>query len=477
MSEPSQGAVHRVTRAELAAMPGVVIAAPGPAEHRAAVIDSRAAGPGDVFFALRGARDGHEFCAAAVAAGASALVVARPVEAPEGVGVYVVTSPEVALGRLGADRRRAMRELTVVAVTGSAGKTTTKELLAAMLAEAAGGAERVHATEGNLNNHLGVPLTLLGLGPQHRYAVVELGMSALREIAYLVELAAPDVAAVTLVAPAHLEQLGSIDHVAIAKGEIFGGLGPRGLAILPDDDARLIRECEYHGVPAAQRRTFGEGAGADVRLVEATAHGTGQRVRLALGGGEVAFDLALPGRHNARNAAAAAAVGVALGLPADTIAQGLARGRAARHRSEIVDVAGRVVLADLYNANPASTAAALRTLAELAPGRRRVAVLGDMLELGPTSEALHAGVGRVAASIGVERLVCVGKLATAIARGARDAGLEAARIVETTDRAEAAAAVLGATGPGDAVLVKGSRGMRLEDVVAQMQAASTKRGP
>ncbi len=276
----------------------------------------------------------------------------------------------------------------------------------------------------------------------------------------------------TLVAPAHLEQLGSIDHVALAKGEIFGGLGALGLAVLPDDDARLMRECEYHGVPAARRRSFGESARADARLVEATARGTGQRVRLALGGTEVRFELALPGRHNARNAAAAAAVGLCLELPAETIARGLSHGRAARHRSEVIDVAGRIVLADLYNANPASTAAALGTLADLAPAGRRVAVLGDMLELGPTSEALHAEVGRVAAAIGVERLVCVGKLAGAIARGAREAGLDAGHIVETTDRAAAADAVMAATGPGDAVLVKGSRGMRLEEVVERMQASA-----
>ncbi len=482
MSEPSEGAMHRITRAELAAMPGVGVLSEGPVEHRAAVIDSRAAGPGDVFFALRGARDGHEFCAAAVAAGATALVVARPVEAPTGVGVYLVTSPEVALGRLGADRRRAMSGLTVVAVTGSAGKTTTKELLAAMLTEAAGGAERVHATLGNLNNHLGVPLTLLGLRPEHRFAVIELGMSALREIAYLAELAAPDVAAVTLVAPAHLEQLGSIDHVAIAKGEIFGGLRAGGFAVLPDDDGRLIRECRYHGVSADRCLEFGESAGATAQLLEITAAGASQRVRLALHDfdldskstvrREVAFDLSLPGRHNAHNAAAAAAVGVALGLAPETIARGLSRARAAKHRSQVIDVAGRIVLADLYNANPASTAAALRTLAELAPSTARVAVLGDMLELGPTSEALHAEVGRVAAQVDVSRLVCVGALAQAIARGARDAGLPADRVLETTDRAVAAAAVLAATRAGDAILVKGSRGMRLEEVVERMQATS-----
>src|SRR5262249_21279462 len=247
----------------------------------------------------------------------------------------------------------------VAAVTGSAGKTTTKDLLAAALGEA------TLKTEGNLNNDLGVPLTLVRLTPAHRFAVSEMGMSAGGEIAYLCELARPDVGVVTIVAPAHLEQLGSIEEIARAKGELFHGLLPGGVAVLPDDDPRLAKEA----AGAARRVTFGETAGADVRLSAwQPAGASGSDVTLRLGRSGISFRLPLVGRHNARNAAAAAAAAWALGRAPGDIAAGLATVRPAHHRSEIVEIGGRNLLADLYNANPSSMTAALDALATLRGG-------------------------------------------------------------------------------------------------------------
>jgi UDP-N-acetylmuramoyl-tripeptide--D-alanyl-D-alanine ligase len=354
----------------------------------------------------------------------------------------------------------------VVGVTGSNGKTTTKELLAAIL-ETAASQDAVLATTGNLNNSLGVPLTLLRLHAGHRFAVVEMGMSAPGEIATLCGIVTPDVGVITGIAPAHLEHLGSLEAIARAKGELFAALPEGGVAIYPDDQPLLAAEAAR--LPAAQRRTFGTGADATVRIAAVMLRATaGLSLDLVVGGATIRCDLPLPGPHNARNAAAAAAAAAALGVKPADIAAGLARGRTAAHRSTIVEVGGRHVIDDCYNANPASTRAGLEMLASLRPpGRTALAVLGDMLELGPTSAELHFEVGRDAARLGIDHVVAVGVLAQQILRGAWRGGMDPQRLAPAADPAAAARQIHERTSPDDWVLVKASRGMRLERVLEE----------
>jgi UDP-N-acetylmuramoyl-tripeptide--D-alanyl-D-alanine ligase len=382
-----------------------------------------------------------------------------------------VTDVRVALG----DLARAVRaEFTgkVVGVTGSNGKTTTKELVAAALATAG----PVLRTEGNFNTDVGMPLTILRGTGEESFWVLEMAMRARGEIAYLAEIARPHVAVVTNVAAAHLGRLGSLEEVARAKGEIFGGLGPDGVAVLPNDEPRL--EPEAAGIPEARKRRFGfpekgTHVDRDVRILEVVAAGAaGSVVRLAVGDQPVVVRLPLAGEHNARNAAAALAVAAALNVPLLAAAGGLERAALPPHRSRIVSAGGRTVLDDCYNANPASMSAALATvMASVGSSARAFAVLGDMLELGPEAEVLHRALGREAAFAGLSGLAAVGEFAAEIAAGAREAGLSRSMI--TRDPEAAAASVAEWSSSGDWILVKASRGVRLERAVEALQAKLT----
>jgi UDP-N-acetylmuramoyl-tripeptide--D-alanyl-D-alanine ligase len=359
-------------------------------------------------------------------------------------------------------------------VTGSNGKTTTKELIAAALATAG----PVLRTEGNFNTDVGMPLTILGGSGSEAFWVLEMAMRARGEIGYLAAIARPQVALVTNVGTAHLGRLGSLDEVARAKGEIFNGLTKDGVAILPDDEPRLEREAA--AVPEGRKRRFGFGDGSgwgppsggdrNVRILEVVAAGTaGSVVRLAVGDQPVVVRLPLAGAHNARNAAAALAVADALGVPALAAAAALESTALPPHRSRLVPAGGRTIFDDSYNANPASMSAALATvMASIASGGRAYAVLGDMLELGADSEQMHADVGREAAQLGLAGVVGVGALGAHIAGGAREAGLDQVAIVD--DPTAAAETVAGWSGPGDWIVVKASRGAQLERVVAALEA-------
>ena len=424
-----------------------------------AVIDGRAAVAGALFFAVRGDRfDGHDFVAQAIAQGATGLVIARgrtadictSAKISDRVTIIEVDDTILALGKLARAHREAMTQLRVVGVTGSNGKTTCKEMIASILSTAVGNSA-VLKTEGNLNNHLGVPLTLLRLTAAHRYAVIEMGMSALGEIAYLTKLANPDVALIVNIAGAHLESLGTLENVAKAKAEIFQGLGPSGVAVVPFDEPLL----DPYRPPSA--RTFAV-AGATVMFHDIRTTATGTRFELEIGRETVPVDLPLIGRHNVKNAAAAAAATMGFVSPAE-IARGLGLVRPAKHRLEVIDVGGRVILDDCYNASPLSMRAALDALKEFGGPRKRVAVLGDMLELGPDSAALHSEVGAYAGEI-VDALVTVGERAHAI----YDAAARTLRF-HAANFDEAAHKVTDWTGPGDVVLVKASRGMQLERVI------------
>lgn len=425
------------------------------------VIDTRRLQPGGVFFALHGTRtDGHKFLAEAAEHKAAAAVIEREPgtgqPAPE--GLIRVDSTEAALSRCGAWVRRHKKNLKWIAVTGSNGKTTTKELLA----EGLSAQSRVHRTPGNLNNHLGVPLSLLACPDDAEVAVLELAMSGPGEIAALARLTDPDIGLVTNVRAAHMQAFSSLDDIAAAKGELFATLRPEATAVVNLDDMHVRVQAARH---AGDRVTFGRNQDADLRLEGVRAafvpgaalsfrHRDRQyRVQLSIGGGHAAF-----------NALAALAGVVAAGGDLDAaiprverLQAGPGRGRAHRLDDDVV------LIDDSYNSSPAALSSVLETLRLSEPPGRRVLVMGDMLELGPLQGALHREAGRRAANAGVQLLVTVGKEARASADEALHAGIPAVHHFQNSS--DAAEAIRGLLQAGDLVVVKGSRGVHLGRVV------------
>lgn len=441
--------------------------------------DTRTLAPRALFVALKGERfDGHDFLARAVeqrAAGAlvqdSGLKI-EDRELSDSLPLLIVQDTRQSLGRLATYWRRKFT-MPLVALTGSNGKTTVKEMLAEILRQACAAQSptrdpqaSVLATRGNLNNDIGVPLTLLELRTTHGYAVVEMGMNHAGEIRYLTQLSAPDVALVNNVGPAHLEFFGSVEAIARAKGEIFDGLGPEGTAVINADDrhAPLLRE-----LAAARRRIeFGLESKAAVtaayrlRFLES-------EIVLKTPLGEAAAVLKAPGLHNVRNALAASAAAVALKVPAATIAAGLGRFTGVKGRlQQKAAVNGATLIDDTYNANPESSRAAIAVLGG-APGEKLL-VLGDMGELGAEGAELHEEMGRAARSGGVDRLYTLGELS---AHAAHAFGTGARHF----ERVEDLLAELGSRlGPGVTLLVKGSRFMRMERVVTALALDGEGRG-
>ncbi len=417
-------------------------------------IDSRALSPGALFAALRGERfDGHDFVAQAEARGPAAALVERLVSSA--LPALVVPDTRQALGSLASAWRRRF-QLPVVAVTGSNGKTTVKEMLASILS----GQGAVLATLGNLNNDIGVPLTLFRLGAEHRFAVVEMGANHVGEIAGLAAVAAPTVGIITQCAPAHLEGFGSVDAVARAKGELFEGLAAGGTAVInADDDYAPL----WRGLAGDQRQlTFGMQPTADVSAVCELGPET-SRLDLKTPKGNVTVRLALPGRHNVMNALAASAAAVALDVPLDLIKVGLESMKAVSGRLQIrVGGGGVRIIDDTYNANPASLAAGLAVLGGL--GGRRWLVLGDMAELGEAAMAYHQEVGRLAREAGVERIYATGTLSRAASEAFGPEGRHYDSQAALTEalRADLTEAVT--------LLVKGSRSSGMERVVAALAA-------
>lgn len=424
------------------------------------VTDSREVRPGDLFVALRGERfDAHDFVASAARMGAVAALVDQPVP-DAAVPMLCVADTLAALQQLARAWRQRF-SVPVIAVTGSNGKTTTKQLLASVCA--ARGA--VLATRGNLNNHIGLPLTLLELRAMHRSAVIEMGANHLGEIAQLTAITQPDVGVITQAGDAHLEGFGSREGVARGKGELFAGLPAHGIAAINVDDAFAPL---WRDLARGRQIGFGLHARADVRAEAITADAQGSRFTLVVPGGQAAVRLPLAGRHNVMNALAAAACGVAIGLDADVIAEGLSRVQGAQGRvSWKRATQGARVIDDSYNANPTSMQAGLELLAQQpAP---RWAVLGAMAELGAQSGALHEACARHARVLGIEHLLALQPAAADYARGF-GAG---ARAFEDVD---ALNAVLQAELTPDAtVLVKGSRSARMERVVIALCGAETGR--
>lgn len=439
--------------------------------------DSRMAASGDLYVAVRGHQlDGHLFCANAVAAGATGVIIEAGTDVPRADGsvidAYVIAvdagedsgggeldGGRMALGAIAAFHRQRWLESgdkLLIAITGSAGKTTCKQLIAAAMSS-----DRcVHVTPGSFNNETGVPFTLLGLKAHHDVAVVEMGMRGLGQIDYLVRMAEPSIGVVVNAGIAHVGVVGSVEDIARGKSEVFGRLSERGTAVVPVDNPHLMDAVSR----APSRITFGEAADADVRLVSHEPRGVdGAEVVFSVHGIEYRGRIALPGRHNAVNAACALATTIAAGIPVEHAVAGLSRARAASMRGEILDIGGRHVLFDCYNANPASTSAALHTLRELAGDDRAFAILGDMLELGDTAADAHRQMGRLASELNIE-VLALGDHRGDVLEGAGERGTSA-------DSTQAAAArALEHTSAGYWILIKASRGMRLEHVVHEMRA-------
>jgi UDP-N-acetylmuramoyl-tripeptide--D-alanyl-D-alanine ligase len=426
-------------------------------------IDSRSLGVGEAFFAIRGHRlDGHAFLADAAGRGAACLVVhALQDDAPANVPLVLVEDTTTALGLLAADHR-ARFSIPVVGVTGSNGKTTTKELIASVL----GTRWRVLKPTASFNNQWGLPLTLLRLVPEDAALVLELGTNRPGEVAYLAELARPTVGVVTNVAAVHTEFLRSLDGVSQEKAALVRAIPADGWVALNADDPRvagMARDAKAHVV------TYGRAPTAQVRLAsDVVEDARGLAFTLEAAGGREPVTLAFAGRHNASNALAAAAVGVALGFSLDEIARGLAAGRPVAGRCVWRAAGGVRILDDTYNANPVSMRAALETVAVRRGAGRLVVVLGDMLELGGIAEDAHRELGREVVAAGAHELVGVGRLALLAVEAAREAGITEARHATTFE--DTVAHLLKRLVPGDTVLVKGSRGMRLERVVDALVA-------
>ena len=434
-------------------------------------IDSREISPEDFFFAIVGeSHDGHGFASAVVDQGVRGLLIGRqkagqlPVAAWETKNVTCIAVADTtrALGDLAAfNRRRA--KVSVVAVTGSNGKTTTRTLTAGVLRRQ----YNILATTGNFNNEIGLPLTLLGLSSDHQWAVVELGTNSPGEIARLAKICSADIGVLTNIGPAHLEGLGSLDGVMREKGDLIKGLGREGKAVLNADDPRVLqlaRETQ-HGV-----LLYGRSPDATIRAEEISEDKQAISFLLRFGRERLPIQLKSPGHFMISNALAAAAVGYLLGISAAKVKAGLESFKPAMGRMNICHMSNGVhLIDDTYNANPDSMKAALATLERSGAKGRRIFVAGDMLELGTQAPELHSQVGALAARTGVDRLYASGEHAAAVAAGAQKEAMPAANTI-TGSREEIIEGLRGWLQPGDWVLVKGSRGMAMEKVVEGLKA-------
>jgi UDP-N-acetylmuramoyl-tripeptide--D-alanyl-D-alanine ligase len=431
-----------------------------------AAVDSREAISGNLFVALPGERtDGHRFIGEAIAAGVAGLLVARPPDPPlppdADVTVLLVDDTLRGLQAIAAHWRTRFDPL-VVGVTGSIAKTSAKEAIATVLASTL----VTLRNEGNKNNEIGLPLTLMRLRPDHQAAVLEMGMYTGGEIAELAAMARPEIGVVTAVQPVHLSRIGTIEAVEKAKGELVEALPSDGVAVLNADDERVRRMGQR---TRARVVTYGFAREAAVTASKVESAGVnGMSFYLETSAGDWPVTIPTLGRLSVHNALAAAAVGLAAGMPLERIAAALAAGWSAPHRMQPIRVGGVTIIDDSYNASPGSVTAALEVLAGF-PGRR-IAVIGEMLELGSDHEAGHERVGKAAAGV-VDRLIVVGNGAQGVAGGARGAGLARDRISLVSDRPEALERLLSVLEDGDVVLVKASRGIALDVLVDELQAA------
>ena len=425
-------------------------------------IDSRTLQPGELFFAVKGERlDGHDFVAQALERGAAAAVIRADRRAyfPPRSRLIAVEDTLAALQNLAAAVRRAWGK-PVVGITGSAGKTTTKEAIAHLLATRF----RVHKSEGNLNNHFGLPLMLLRLEPEHEVAVIEMGMSHLGEIRELARIAQPEIGVVTCVAPVHLEFFQSVAEIARAKHELVESLPGDGTAVLNADDEYVS---QFGRGFAGKVVSFGVRNPASVRAENIELRGTqGSAFDIVAGSSREPATLPLVGAHNIPNALAAVAVALEQGIPLVDAAAALADLAPADKRGQVIEVGGATVINDCYNSNPKALDAMVDALLAL-PAHRHIVVAGEMLELGPTGPELHAECGRRMAKRGVNVLVGVRGAAEHMVEAAKKAGMRAEFMAAPEDAGEWLASQ---ARPGDGVLLKASRGVRLEKALERWRS-------
>jgi UDP-N-acetylmuramoyl-tripeptide--D-alanyl-D-alanine ligase len=449
---------------------GALVAGDAEAVLSGVSIDSRSVERGELFIAIVGPRhDGHEFLRNAVDRGAAALIVERGRALPDRLAVPVIAVEDTtrALGALAAGHRLNFHG-PVIAITGSNGKTTTKEMCAAILSVRA----PCHRTPGNLNNQYGLPLTLLGRSEADRALVVEIGMNHRGEIAQLVEIAKPTVGVITNVGTAHIEFLGSREEIAREKGDLIAQLPSEGTAVLNADDPLVLAQRDR---TRARVISFGTSIDADVRGGDIEwIDDRGYRFELETPVGRGTIEVQGLGPTTVINALAASAAALAAGASVTDITKGLANHQGIKGRLERRELSGGITLVDdTYNANPQSMEASLRMLAELKGAHRAVAILGDMGELGETAEAAHQGLGRLAAALGIDFLIALGARAQTVAKGALDSGMDPTRVVVASDHVDAGERACGWLRERDSVLVKGSRSMRMERVV---EAIASRKG-
>ncbi len=448
----THGTLHGVTEVDAKAVTGVSV-------------DSRSVGRGDLFVAIVGERvDGHDFAADAVAAGASCVLSSRPLPASDGSALpcVVVDDPVLALGALASWYHRQRLSCTVIGITGSSGKTSTKDLIGRVLSAAA----PTMSAKGSFNSEVGLPLTVLEADADTRFLVLEMGMRGEGHIAYLVSLVMPDIAVVLNVGSAHLGVVGSREAIARAKSEIVRSLPASAVAVLSEDDPVVRAMAD---VTQARLVTFGESAAADIRATDVRLD---DLARPAFTLHDISADEALPvhlrlsGEHFVSNACAAAAVGRVAGVPMEVIADALCAAEAdSRWRMEVHRApGGYTVINDAYNANPESMRAALKSLAAMAAGRRSWAVLGEMRELGDAGREEHDAIGRLAVRLDISRLVCVGEATRVMHLGASSEGSWGEESIHVPDVDAAIALLREQVQPDDVVLVKASRAVGLEQV-------------
>jgi UDP-N-acetylmuramoyl-tripeptide--D-alanyl-D-alanine ligase len=427
-------------------------------------IDSRQIKSGQLFFAIRGKNyDAHDFAVQAASAGASGLVLERMIpDLPPGVDVFLAPDTLAALQSLARYNRSAFN-IPVIAVTGSAGKTTTKDLMAGILSVKF----NTLKTIGNQNNEIGLPLTLLGLDESHEALVIEMAMRGPGEIDFLCRLALPNAAIITNIGEAHLELLGSVEKIAQAKGELLEHIPADGFAVLNAQSPYIYNQ-------AARCRGkvifFGTSSNLDIYAHDIRVSGEGSAFTVEAEGRSFNIFLPLPGLHNVLNALSVIGAALELGFSTDEITQGLAYIALSGSRLEMINLKGITVINDTYNANPSSVKAALEVLAEVADDKRKIAVLGDMLELGEKADLFHNQLGESIAPTGVDYLITVGQLARQIALGAIKSGMPGRHIFICGSNAEGLEKLEKLLLDGDVVLVKGSRGMRMEEIVQALSA-------
>lgn len=426
--------------------------------------DTRQIAEGDLFIALSGEKfDAHDFIDSAISGGAGGLIVSRRVDTGSWQGpVIVVSDTLTALQQLAHYNRTHFKGL-VVGVTGSNGKTSTKDMIFAVLEQKF----RTLKTQGNFNNHIGLPLTLLKLNNGYGAAVLEMGMRGLGEINLLASITKPDGAVITNIGETHIERLGSVSNIAKAKGEILDHIEPSGFAVLNGDDNNVRGQA---GRCRGKVIYYGTGGSLPILAGDiSTSDGKSNEFTLTTPGGTIEINLPVPGKHNVLNAMAAAGVGLEAGLSLAEIKNGLERAVLTGMRLEITEGRKATIIDDTYNANPASVKAALQILADVGKGRRKVAILGDMYELGQRAAEGHREVGAEAAAIKVDILIAVGKLASDIALGATFTEEPPAEIISLNTNSEVKKYLHKIVRPGDVVLVKGSRGMKLEEIVQELR--------